>query len=188
MQLKDFTEVKGLLAKYPSPSLFFFRDADEVTNIQLLSALMRMPGVTREEAISAHRSIKPMPHRVSAGDIKSFLNVFTLMQRKAILFALEMHMSLEEVILLKWKKALTLKLTETARAILLSIPRHIINDFAFWEYGRDTNATPLMTLIADFRANSAMTWEQVEAIYHTAIMMDEESDLHELELILSTLS
>lgn len=188
MQIKNFTEVKSLLEKYPTSSLFFFQDADEVTGIQLLSALMRIPGITREEAISAHRSIKPIQHRVSAGDIKSFLSVFTLMQRKAILFALEMNMNLEEVVLLKWKKALSLKLTETARATLLSIPRHLFIDFAFWEYARDTRATPLMTLIADFKANSAMSWEQIVEIYSTAIMMDEESDMHELELILSTLS
>lgn len=188
MQLQKFTEVKSLLEKYPTSSLFFFQDSEQVTSIQLLSALMRIPNITREEAISAHRTIKPAPHRVSAGDIKHFLGTFTLMQRKAILFALEMNMELEEVMLIKWKKANALRLTETARAVLTSIPRHLFVDFAFWEYAPDANPRPLLTLIADFNANSAMTWAKVKEVYETAIMMDRESDLHELELILSTLS
>lgn len=187
MQLKDYPIVKDLLIQYPSPSLFFFRELTETTHVQLLSALMRLPNVPKDRALATWKSLKPVQHRVSTGEIKDFLSTFKLSQRKALLFGFEAKLSLEEVMLLKWHQAPKLAKTALAVDVLRSLPRHIFTDFTFWEYGRSEEAKPLMTLASDFVNNSAMTWQAMSAHYHAAILVDEASDKRELDVLLRAL-
>ena len=188
MQIKDIEEVKVLLEKNPTPSLFFHRDIENVTNTQILSALMRIPNVDRDEAIAVSKAINPSEKRILVGDFLEFLSMFSIMKRKAILLALEQNLTLEQVVLLKWKDALRIKkLTQTSREILLSLPRHLFCEFAFWEYGSKAEARPLMTLIADFSKTSKEDLNYLRQMYGSMIMVNTGTDIVELNKILKTL-
>ena len=187
MQIKDIKEVKTLLEKTPTSSLFFFKDADKVSNIQILSALMRIPDVNRDEAIAVAKAVKPPPPRVLVDDFLEFLSLFSVIKRKAILFALEQNLTLEEVVLFKWEAALKLKLTSTGREILLSLPRHLFTNFAFWEYGDAAEARPLMTLISDFGKTAKEDLKDIRKMYHSVIKIHSENDVVELNHLLNSL-
>lgn len=188
MQIKDHPTVKKILATHATSSLFFFRELEQVSGLELLSALMRINGLTRDQAIATWKILKPPRHRVTSGEIKNFIQTFNASQRKAILFGLETRLSLEEIILLRWDRINTVRLTSTASQILRSLPRHLFTNFVFWEYNAKEEAKPLVSLLKTFNLNSAMTWLEVTAHHHDAIMVDIESDTRELEAIIHTLA
>jgi hypothetical protein len=91
----------------------------------------------------------PRPPVLTVGDIATTLRSFTLARRRAILFACEMDLDIDTVVLLDWQTGGRLigDRKGLARALFYAQPRHLHLNYVFWEQLEDMEqAAPLFGL------------------------------------------
>lgn len=124
---------------------------------------------------------------MTAGQLRRGLEKMPRPCPAAILFGLDMSLTADQVITLKWKDALKLHLTEYAAVILNSQPRHIMCDYVFWKELRG-KPMPLFGLDGMVFENFGLIWSELTAATKNVIWIDEvaeaEAFLKELELTL----
>jgi hypothetical protein len=103
-----------------------------------------------------------------------YFSELSLSRRKALLFALETNTKPEDVVALTWNKALRLKFSPLAMAILNTQPRHIRLNYVFWEeidtFGM---AGPLFGLSQNLQETfEGLSFHQVKKLYDAAPQVD----------------
>lgn len=194
--LKDIGNIQNLLQNSPlSTSKLWFTDVENIHPVQIIAFIQRMKhegyeleathnvelalneimrAVVRGEIRANRLARMRLPQKpVTLGDVKRMLSNFSLIRRKAILFALEADMQLEDVVLLRWKYCKVENFDGPAGELIRSLPRHITCDFVFWEYNRNAIGTPLFGLVDQFNDLACkLSWDDFKQLYARAVPYD----------------
>lgn len=122
----------------------------------------------------------PQPRqRITVDELTTWLSATTPVRRRAILFALETGMPIQEIINLTWKKLATLtSLSGYARRIAESNLRHIKLDYVFWENMQDTIAAPLFGLGETMHeVSQGLGYTALRRLYRECLPFDQRGDL-----------
>lgn len=198
--LHEVGNIESLLANSPlSTAKFWWRDVETLTGAELHAFIARMEyeGFGREARCNVEIALAEVRAAVkrgqvqqtpilkftlpgmsmTLGEVRTLLSKLRLVRRRAVLYAVEVQMSLGEVMGLRWSKAFKQDPTEQARWILLGTPRHIRTDLVFWEYGKAGMAMPLLGLSKEYAdLMPAVAWEAFVEMYANVILYDYDAE------------
>lgn len=131
--------------------------------------------------ISAPPLLPSQALSITTGEVRQTLQEFSLMRRKALLFAIYNSMTIGEAVSLSWGEALALDLSDAARGVLRAVPRHIFCERVFWEQGVK-HALPLYGLQAEYSALvQDISWAEFAEAARNAIPYDYEAERAKLD-------
>lgn len=163
MRLCDFAI--GRAFPLLSASLLWERESSRVKPIDLTAFLRSLPAKSRRDALAEIDAFMTdcweyciatgtePPHVISFAetqDVMTFdeferrLSKVSVERRRAILFCLETGLKAEQVVAMTWKQMKDHQLSQYAKKIAYSQPRHIKLPYVFWERCSGVVAIPLV--------------------------------------------
>lgn len=186
-----------------SQSPIWNRPVESLTRLDLSAFLRRHMGTARhltarkqvETLIDAtwtavlDGKLSPIPEicyfsapveRLTFGELRQWLARTTPERGQAILFALEMKLSVPEAIDLTWRSVNAMALTPFADAIAKKTIRHFRLPYLFWEVLPHGAAAPLIGLQDSVRdVTEGRGFEALQALYASIIPIDTDADLND---------
>jgi hypothetical protein len=121
----------------------------------------------------------------TAGDLVDGLAFLEPVERRAILFGMELALSCPAVITMTHADALKMRLTAIAESVVYRQPRHIRLAYLFWTELPGGVLAPLIDLEDRLRgAFGGMSWEDLRRSYQDMLWIDEGLDAEHFAAIL----
>jgi hypothetical protein len=196
--LKDIGELSSLLGNTPlASSPMWETPLDRIHPVQLHAFLTRLKLDAQDEEgksiietvlmqvrqAHARGEIADVPllrfaipqERMTLGELRVGLEALTQPRPAAVLFGLELDMPIDDLITLKWERALNFRrdgrLTPLANEILKAAPRHIRTHYVFWQE-IDDKVAPLFGLSLELADVFDLEWPELREAYRTIIKLD----------------
>lgn len=121
----------------------------------------------------------PVPRqRITVDELCAWLSEVSLVRRRAVLFALETGMPVQEIIGLTWKKLhRTQGISDYGRAVAALGTRHFRIDYVFWEPLPNLAAAPLFGLADSImEVSQGMGLDALARLYREALPFDTRAD------------
>jgi hypothetical protein len=208
LALKDIGQIQEILADSPlSQSPLWNKPVDQIIPAQLYAFVTRLSMSDHGEEARASIEIalkelacavgsgeippvdvlqyrEPKRDYMTVGELCTGLNKMSIPRPTAVIFALEIGASIEDVVTLTWTKAIRLskagRLSKLAFECLRSRPRYIRSNYVFWEYGQRNTALPLFGLTKEVFDIFGLVWGELAESYRNIILIDEASELDHL--------
>lgn len=119
------------------------------------------------------------PQRITVGDLVEWLKQTSVARRRAILFALETKLPIEDIINLTWPKFIVLapQISGYARKVAQSMTRHIRLNYVFWETADSGIAMPMIGLEQTMLdVSQGLGYQTLQRLYDHAIPVDTSAD------------
>lgn len=127
----------------------------------------------------------------TAGDLRRILEPLTLVKRKLVLYALDSGKDLGYACALQWRMVTRKPIDGYAQWILMSMPRHIVCPYVFWEY--DETGTPKTFTEESIEdalemVSPLITMDRLRAGYQAIIWFDAREDADDFARILNQMT
>ena len=198
-KLKDIGTLGEVLKASPiSTSPLWEQPVEAISRVQISSFIGRlsMQGHTAQALAAIHIAreqidqaitagqiqpttsfhIKPViANKLTAGELACGLAELGQPAAALVMFALESGLDIDTAATLRWDQALSLPLSDSAKALVHSQLRHIRCAYVFWEQTND-GARPLFDINRRLFDTFGMVWSEIEAAYPLLIMSDLKAD------------
>lgn len=122
--------------------------------------------------------------RFSRDDLNTALAFMPAVNRRAITFALEQRLELDDVERLRWVDAKKMNLTVRGQEILHNQPRHIRSPFVFWR-DKGNGPVPVRHMRVNFKSMTAgVSWVSLQARYQRMVNIDFDQQ-YEADMVLA---